>query len=97
MKEVKILTVCGCGTVSSSMLSEKLKDTLSIYGYEVITQEVSLNRVSSAVLLKDFDLIAYTSPVQGNYNIPVLNAVGFLTGFTEEEFLAEVLDILKDI
>ena len=95
MKKVKILTVCGSGTVSSSMLSEKLKDTLSKYGYEVYTEEVSLSGVSDAVLSKKFDLIAYTSPVKGNYNTPVVNAVGFLTGFTEEEFIEEVLDILK--
>ena len=43
----------------------------------------------------DFDLIAYTSPIPGEYDIPVINAVGFLTGFGEEEFIDEVLEVLK--
>ena len=95
MKRVKILTVCGSGTVSSSMLSEKLKDTLDEYGYKVITEEVNPGGVSGAMVAGDFDLIAYTSPIPGEYDIPVINAVGFLTGFGEEEFIDEVLEVLK--
>ena len=96
MKRVKILTVCGSGTVSSSMLSEKLKDTLGEYGYQVVTEEVNPGGVSGAMISGDFDLIAFTSPIQGNYDIPVINAVGFLTGFAEEEFIEEVLEVLKN-
>lgn len=95
MNRIKILTVCGSGTVSSSMLSEKLKDSLEEYGYRVSTNEVSPGGVSGALMTGKYDFIAYTSPVSGEYNIPVINAVGFLTGFAEEEFIEEVLKVLK--
>lgn len=96
MKKIKILTVCGSGTVSSSMLSEKLKDSLAEYGYQVTTDEVNPGGVSGAMVSGDFDLIAFTSPIPGTYDIPTLNAVGFLTGFAEEEFIEEVLAVLKN-
>ena len=94
-KNIKVLTVCGSGTVSSAMLSEKLKDALSEYGYKVATVEVNPGGVSGALVAGGFDFIAYMSPVQGKYDIPVLNAVGFLTGFGEEEFIEEVLKCLN--
>jgi PTS system galactitol-specific IIB component len=95
MKTIKILTVCGSGTVSSSMIAEKLKDQLGEHGYKVTTVEVNPGGVRSALLGGGFDFIAYTSPIQGEFEIPAINAVGFLTGFGEEEFIEEALEALK--
>ncbi|HCX64946.1 MAG TPA: PTS fructose transporter subunit IIB [Eubacteriaceae bacterium] len=96
-QNIKILTVCGSGTVSSSMISEKIKDQLGEHGYRVKTVEVNPGGVSGAVANDQFDLIAYTSPIKGDFGIPAVNAVGFLTGFGEEEFIEEVLEELKKI
>ncbi|WP_422444808.1 PTS fructose transporter subunit IIB [Thermoanaerobacterium sp. DL9XJH110] len=97
MKTVKILTVCGSGTVSSSMIATKLKEVLGGKGYNVITTEVNPGGVESALSTGDYDFIAYTSPIHGNIDIPAINAVGFLTGFGEEEFLEEVFKVLKNL
>ena len=35
MKSVNILSICGSGTVTSSMVAAKLKDRLSEHGYQV--------------------------------------------------------------
>ena len=47
-----------------------------------------------AVQSGGYDLIAYTSPVEDIYGIPVLNATGFLVGINEEEFVEELLDVV---
>lgn len=95
--QLKILTVCGSGTVSSNMIASKLKDRLGEYGYDVKTIEVMPGAVSGALTSGDFDFIAYTSPIQGTFDIPTINAVGFLTGFGDDEFIEEVLAALKKL
>ncbi|NLV76460.1 MAG: PTS sugar transporter subunit IIB [Tissierellia bacterium] len=96
MRRVRILTVCGSGTVSSSMIANKLKDTLGEKGYKVETTEVNPGGVKSALSTGSYDFIAYTSPIHGEFDIPAINAVGFLTGFGEEEFIDEVLNLLEE-
>lgn len=97
MRPIRVLTVCGSGTVSSSMVASKLKERLKEEGYDVITTEVNPGGVESAISSGNYDLIAYTSPIQGEYDIPAINAVGFLTGFGEEDFIDEVMKIIKNI
>jgi galactitol PTS system EIIB component len=97
MRPIKILTVCGSGTVSSSMVASKLKEQLKERGYDVVTNEVNPGGVESALMSDKYDLIAYTSPIHGNINVPAINAVGFLTGFAEDEFMDEVMEVIKKI
>ncbi|MDF2544656.1 MAG: putative system, galactitol-specific component [Anaerocolumna sp.] len=92
MRAVKILSVCGSGTVSSAMLSSKLTDVLEENGYHVEATEVSPGGVEGAMAAGKYDLIAYTSPVEGDYGVPILNATGFLVGINEDEFVEELLE-----
>lgn len=97
MKIVNVLTVCGSGTVSSSMVAEKIKDFLREKGYSAKATEVSCNEVRSAVESGRYDFIAYTSPVRGNFDIPAINAIGFLTGMDEEPFKEKVMEVLENL
>lgn len=97
MRSVRILSVCGSGTVSSAMLSSKLEDVLDENGYSMDATEVAPGGVPLAMESGNYDLIAYTSPVDGDYGIPILNATQFLVGINEDEFIEELLDILKGL
>lgn len=97
MRSVKILSVCGSGTVSSAMLSSKLTDVLEENGYGIEATEVSPGGVPSAMASGNYDLIVYTSPVEGDYGIPLLNATGFLVGINEDEFIEEFMNEVKKI
>lgn len=94
MRPVKILSVCGSGTVSSSMLSSKLEDVLSEHGYAMESTEVSPGGVPLAVETGSYDLIAYTSPVDDSFGLPLLNATGFLVGINEDEFVDELMEVV---
>jgi PTS system galactitol-specific IIB component len=94
MRPVRILSVCGSGTVSSAMLSAKLMDILEENGYDMNATEVSPGGVEMAMQAGKYDLIAYTSPVEGDYNVPILNATGFLVGINEDEFIEVLLEVV---
>lgn len=79
------------------MIASKLIDRLEGYGYDVKTVEVNPGGVSSALTSGDYDFIAYTSAIHGTFDIPAINAVGFLTGFGDDEFIEEVLAALKKL
>ncbi len=92
MRAVRILSVCGSGTVSSAMLTSKLSDVLEERGYELVSDEVAPGGVDLAVQGGKYDLIAYTSPIEDIYGIPILNATGFLVGMNEEEFVDKLFE-----
>ena len=97
MRPLKVLTVCGSGVVSSSMVSMKLKEALEEHGYKIKTIEVNPGGVEAATSQEKIDFIAFTSPIHGAISIPAINAVGFLTGFGEEEFIEKALAVIKEI
>lgn len=97
MRAVRILSVCGSGTVSSAMLASKLQDVLAEHGYKMEATEIAPGGVEIAVENGGYDLIAYTSPVEDRYGIPALNATGFLVGINEDEFIEELFKVLSKL
>lgn len=97
MRSVKILSVCGSGTVSSAMLSSKLTDVLEENGYSAECNEVSPGGVAGAMSTTPYDLIVYTSPVEGDFGVPIINATGFLVGINEDEFIENFMNEVKKL
>lgn len=97
MRAVNILCVCGSGTVSSAMLASKLEDVLEEHGYEMEADEVAPGGVELAVSSGNYDIIAYTSPVDDSFGLPLLNATGFLVGLNEEEFVEQLISEVKKL
>lgn len=94
-KRVKILCVCGSGTVSSAMVANKLKDKLADLGFDVDAVECSPNSCETALAAGGFALMACVSPVYQDFGIPKVNAVGMLTGLSEDQVLSDCLKILN--
>lgn len=98
MKQINILSVCGSGTVTSSMVAAKVQEILGEKGYSVTTTEARPTEALNLAQSGRFDLIVFTSPLQtGEYGIPVINAFACLTGIGEEEFFQEVLDVIHQL
>lgn len=92
---IKILSICGSGVVTSSMIASKLKDLFSEKGYDVSTVEGNPSELETNVMREKFDFIAYSSPIGDSYGVPALNAIGLITGMGEDEFVESALAILK--
>ena len=93
-KRVKILCVCGSGTVSSAMVANKLKEKLADHGYDVDAVECSPTSAETALAGGGFALMACVSPVYQDFGVPKVNAVGMLTGLSEDQVLEDCLKIL---
>lgn len=98
-KVINVLSVCGSGTVTSTMVAnsvkDHLKDELKLTANTTTTRPTEAwNLVSGG----NFDVIVHTSPLpKENWGIPVINATGLLTGFGEDEFYEELDDNIKKI
>lgn len=92
MRQVKILCVCGSGTATSAMLAAKLQDVLEEHGYQLECDETNPPGVPIAMMSNDWDLIAFTSPIEDAPDIPLLNATGFLVGINEDEFIEQLME-----
>lgn len=96
-KTVRVLSVCGSGTVSSTMIAVKMQERFEALGYRFEASEVNPGGVKTALMSGDYDFIAYTSPVEEEVDIPKINAVNFMTGFAEDEFMDEALKVLDKL
>ena len=97
MKRVKILTVCGSGVVTSSMIANKLVDLLEEEGFRVDAQEAMPGELESRLMGTKFDLIAYSTPIGDTHGVPSLDAMGLVTGFGDEEFVEKAVEILNKV
>lgn len=98
MKQINVLSVCGSGTVTSSMVAGKLKEKMAEKGISVSTTEARPTEALNLAQSGRFDLITFTSPLQsGDYGIPAINAFACLTGIGEDQFFDEVLKVIEGI
>ncbi len=98
MSAVNILSVCGSGTVTSSMVAMKLKDKLGDRGYSVTTTEARPTEAMNLAKSGRFDILTHTSPLpDGDYGIPVVNAFACIIGMGEDKFFDDVEVALKSV
>ena len=98
MSAVNILSVCGSGTVTSSMVAAKLKEKLGERGYSVSTTEARPTEALNLAQSGRFDVLAHTSPLpDGDYGIPMVNAFACITGMGEDEFFNQIVEALRSV
>lgn len=92
--KIRILSICGSGVVTSSMVASKLRDMFAEKGYDAETVEANSSEVEGCCSRQHFDLIAYASPISNNCGVPAFNAIGLITGMGEDEFMEEAIEAL---
>jgi PTS system galactitol-specific IIB component len=98
MKQVNILSVCGSGTVTSSMVAGKLKEKLKENNIIATTTEARPTEALNLVKSGRFDLIVHTSPLpDGDYGLPTINAFACLIGIGEADFFDEVINTINKL
>lgn len=97
MKKVKILTVCGSGIVTSSMIANKLTEMLEEQGFDVSAMEANPSELATYLARDKYDFVAYASPINEEdlNGTPALPAISLITGIGEDEFLEKALEILN--
>ena len=95
--KLNIVTVCGSGAMSSSLLAATLTEMLEEQGYEVNATETMPGMLENTLTQEDWDLIVYATPLDDIYGIPILNGICLLTGMGVDEFKEELFQTLEDI
>jgi PTS system galactitol-specific IIB component len=94
---ISVLGVCGSGTVSSTLLADRVREILEERKIRVKAQGVMPQMVQEYVDRGGIDLVVTTSPIPGTINAPVIKGVPLLTGFGEEECIQEIIDVVEKI
>jgi len=95
-KSLTVLAVCGSGVVSSSMIEQKLTDILGpIANVKVIG--LLPTSVRTYVERGGIDFVVTTSPIVDKIEVPVIKGVALLTGFGEDEVIAEIKQVAEEI
>lgn len=96
-RKMTVLAVCGSGVVSSSMIAQKLQETLAPLGIDVNVIGILPTSVQEYVERGGIDFVVTTSPIPGEINVPVVKGVALLTGFGEDECLEEIRNVAKGL
>lgn len=96
MKTCTVVTVCGSGVVTSSMIALKIKDQLKDRGWDATMYEASPVSIESVITGKSIDVIVCASPVTDDYGIPKVKGMGMVTGIGEEKVINEIIAILEE-
>lgn len=96
MKTCTVVTVCGSGVVTSSMIALKIKDQLKDKGWDATMYEASPVSIASVITGKNIDVIVCASPVTDDYGIPKVKGMGMVTGIGEEKVINEIVAILEE-
>jgi len=96
-KEINVLTVCGSGVVSSSILGSKVKEILEKAGIYANVLGTQPQMVKSYVDKGKVDLVVTSSPISDSISVPIIKGIPLLTGVGEEECIEEIIKIAKEI
>jgi PTS system galactitol-specific IIB component len=90
-----ILTVCGVGFSSSTIIAERVRELVERNGLsgEVRIRQATFNELPH--LLDSVNIVVASSKVLGEYPIPIFNGVPFLSGIGMEELEGKILEALK--
>ena len=95
MKRVKILVVCGTGIATSTVVAKNVEEKLVKKGFKAETRQCKATEVKNN--LDGIDLIITTTNLSGNYDVPVIRTLAFLTGMGEDEAIEEIAKKLDGI
>lgn len=95
----RILVCCGTAGATATVLVDKLENKLRELGLELDRiDKIQIGNLQSMVSGGDYDIVVTAVDIQTNelsLSVPVVRAMGILTGLNEEEDLQRIVEILK--
>jgi len=89
----RILVVCGASIVTGTIVAEKLRQHFKEKNIQAtVTAGLAKN---VATLAKEADLIVSTTFLSGDYGIPTISGVPFLTGMGAEQALRQIIQAIE--
>jgi len=96
MTKKYILSVCGTGGVTSSMITQKVQELAAQHKIDVDITNTNVFSVQSKLESRKYDLIITSTRMESpNDSVPLVNCMAFLTGVNEAATFEKILSILR--
>lgn len=93
--KIKVFIACGSGIATSTVLQERVKKLFDANNINYSINKGTISQIRSEV--KKNDLVLTTTKIQKEYDTPVLQAFGLLTGINEKEIREKILETVETI
>jgi galactitol PTS system EIIB component len=88
-----ILVACGTAIATSTVVAVGIQEALSDRGIDVKVRQCKTAEVQAHI--DGVDLIVTTTSLTGNYGIPIIHTLAFLTGIGKEKVINDIINALK--
>ena len=92
-KKKKVVVACGTGIATSTVVSDKIVEACKKEGIGVEVAQCKVTELRGYI--DGADLIVTTTILRGDFNIPVVSGLPFITGLGESEAIKSILKELK--
>jgi len=95
----RILVCCGTAGATAAVLADKLENKLSEFGIEIErVDKIQIGNLQNMLGGGGYDIVVTAVDIREDelsLPVPVVRAMGILTGLNEEEDLKKIAEILK--
>ena len=93
----RVLVCCGTSAVTSTVMMERIKKKAGEAGLRVDVYKCLGAELKAKTDLYKPSLIVTTLHITGDYGVPLLSGIPYLTGIGANELDAKIVDILKNV
>lgn len=88
-----ILVSCGTAIATSTVMAVGIEEALKARGVDVQTRQCKAAEIRGH--LEGVDLIVTTTPLTGDFGVPVIYSLAFLTGIGKDQLLDDIVAVLN--
>ena len=95
MTELKktILVACGTAIATSTVMAVGIEEALRERGVYVQTRQCKTSEIKAH--LEGIDLIVTTTSITGDFGVPIIRSLAFLTGIGKPQLIDDIISALK--
>lgn len=87
-----VLVVCGLGVATSTVVAFTLEEEMKKRG--IIIHTIQCKAAEVFMYVANADLIVSTTPIAAKQPVPIINALGLITGIGKEAIIEDVAEKL---
>lgn len=88
-----VLVACGTAIATSTVVAISIEEAMKERGIPVTTRQCKAAEVGGR--LEGVDLVVTTTSLNGNFGVPVIQTLAFLTGIGKQDVIDKIADVLK--
>ena len=95
MAKLKVLVACGAGIATSTVVMKRVEDLFKSNHIDVDIIQIKIAEAKAREA--DADILITTTLLPGEFQIPAIKAMGYLTGINADKVDEQILDAARQI